>query len=197
MAKNHYVNNEDFLQAMIDFRESCEIAKREGKSRPIIPDYIARCILMIAEKLSRKPNFYNYTFREDMVGDAVKNCILYIDNFDPGISKNPFAYFTQIIYYAFIQRINKERKQLYVKYKSTEMLAVLGDYEQYEMTDMDGESDGRQFELYENISEFIDTYEEKNNIKKTQKKKRRGKDKDECSEVEDDIGLAFEDDLEL
>lgn len=173
MAKNHYVNNEDFLQAMIEFKESCEIAKNAGKPRPVIPDYIARCIMMIAEKLSRKPNFYSYTFREDMVGDAIKNCILYIDNFDPTIGKNPFAYFTQIIYFAFIQRINKERKQLYVKYKSTEELSILGDYEQFELSEMDGEGEGRQFELYENISEFIDNYEEKNNIKKVTKKKKQ------------------------
>lgn len=194
MPKAHYVNNDDFLQAMIDFRESCEIAKQEGKPRPVIPDYIARCIMMIAEKLSRKPNFYNYTFREDMVGDAIKNCILYIDNFDPGISKNPFAYFTQIIYFAFIQRINKERKQLYVKYKSTENLAILGDYDQYEMTDMDGESEDRQFELYENISEFIDNYEEKNNIKKSSKKaKKKEKEKEEeCGGLE----LLFDEDTE-
>lgn len=187
MAKNHYVNNEDFLQAMIDFRETCEIAKNEGRPRPVIPEYIAKCIMMIAEKLSRKPNFYSYTFREDMVGDAIKNCILYIDNFDPSISRNPFAYFTQIIYYAFIQRIQKERKQLYVKYKSTEMLSVLGDYEQYEMTDMDGEGDGRQFELYENISEFIDNYEVKNNIKKTKKKRKEQERKEDSSFILDDL----------
>ena len=192
MAKNHYVNNEDFLQAMIDFRESCEIAKNEGKPRPVIPEYIAKCIMMIAEKLSRKPNFYNYTFREDMVGDAIKNCILYIDNFDPSISRNPFAYFTQIIYFAFIQRIQKERKQLYVKYKSTEMLSVLGDYEQYEMTDMDGEGDGRQFELYENISEFIDNYEVKNNIKKTKKKRKEQERKEESSFILDDLFVGEE-----
>ena len=195
MAKNHYVNNEDFLQAMIDFRESCEIAKNEGKPRPVIPEYIARCIMMIAEKLSRKPNFYNYTFREDMVGDAIKNCILYIDNFDPSISRNPFAYFTQIIYYAFIQRIQKERKQLYVKYKSTEMLAILGDYEQYELTDMDGESDGRQFELYENISEFIDNYEEKNNIKKTKKKKKEQERKEDSAFILDDLFVDEEEEI--
>jgi len=195
MAKNHYVNNEDFLQAMIDFRESCEIAKNEGKPRPVIPEYIARCIMMIAEKLSRKPNFYSYTFREDMVGDAIKNCILYIDNFDPSISRNPFAYFTQIIYYAFIQRIQKERKQLYVKYKSTEMLSVLGDYEQYEMTDMDGEGDGRQFELYENISEFIDNYEVKNNIKKTKKKRKEQERKEESSFILDDLFVDEEEEI--
>lgn len=195
MAKNHYVNNEDFLQAMIDFRESCEIAKNEGKPRPVIPEYIAKCIMMIAEKLSRKPNFYNYTFREDMVGDAIKNCILYIDNFDPSISRNPFAYFTQIIYFAFIQRIQKERKQLYVKYKSTEMLSVLGDYEQYEMTDMDGEGDGRQFELYENISEFIDNYEVKNNIKKTKKKRKEQERKEESSFILDDLFVDEEEEI--
>jgi DNA-directed RNA polymerase specialized sigma24 family protein len=167
------VNNEDFLQAMIEFKENCELAKVAGKPRPVIPDYIARCIMVIAEKLSRKPNFYSYTFREDMVGDAIKNCILYIDNFDPTIGRNPFAYFTQIIYFAFIQRINKERKQLYVKYKSTEELSILGDYEQFELSEMDGEGEGRQFELYENISEFIDNYEEKNNIKKVTKKKKQ------------------------
>ena len=195
MAKNHYVNNEDFLQAMIDFRETCEIAKNEGRPRPVIPEYIAKCIMMIAEKLSRKPNFYSYTFREDMVGDAIKNCILYIDNFDPSISRNPFAYFTQIIYYAFIQRIQKERKQLYVKYKSTEMLSVLGDYEQYEMTDMDGEGDGRQFELYENISEFIDNYEVKNNIKKTKKKRKEQERKEDSSFILDDLFVDEEEEI--
>jgi DNA-directed RNA polymerase specialized sigma subunit len=85
-----------------------------------MPNYVAECIMKIATHLSHKPNFVNYTFREDMISDGIENCLQYVDNFDPDKSNNPFAYFTQIIYFAFIRRIQKEKKQLYIKYKATE-----------------------------------------------------------------------------
>lgn len=120
MSKAHYVNNENFFERIKAFRLDVIEAKENGKQRPRVPEYIGECIFKIASHLARKPNFANYTFKDDMISDGVENCLLYIDNFDPEKSGNPFAYFTQVIYYAFLRRIQKEKKQLYVKYKSME-----------------------------------------------------------------------------
>ena len=115
--KEHYVNNKEFLQAMIDYRKSVNKAKREKRNKPPVTDYIGSCFLKIANHLSYRPNFINYTFRDDMISDGIENCLQYLDNFNPRKSKNPFAYFTQIIYYAFIRRIQKEKKQVTIKNK--------------------------------------------------------------------------------
>ena len=116
----HYVNNKEFLAALITYRENVEIAKLRDKPKPVIPRYIGDCFLKIATHLSYKPNFVNYMFREDMISDGIENCVQYIHNFDPEKSLNPFAYFTQIIHYAFLRRIQKEKKQLYIKTKIIE-----------------------------------------------------------------------------
>jgi hypothetical protein len=123
----HYVNNKDFLAAMIEFRESVILAEAEGNPRPIVPIYIADCIMKIATHLSYKPNFVNYSFRDEMICDGIENCLQYIDNFNPEKSNNPFAYFTQIVYYAFLRRIQKEKKHLYTKYKASENANLLGE----------------------------------------------------------------------
>ena len=111
----HYVNNKEFLEAMIAYRKSVNKAKREKKTKPPVPDYIGECFLKIANHLSYRPNFINYTFRDDMISDGIENCLQYLDNFNPDTSNNPFAYFTQIIYYAFVRRIQKEKKQITIK----------------------------------------------------------------------------------
>ena len=116
----HYVNNKEFLAALIKYREDKEIAEIQGKPKPPIPRYIGECFLKIANHLSFKPNFVNYMFKEDMVSDGIENCVQYIHNFDPAKSNNPFAYFTQIIHYAFLRRIQKEKKQLEIKTKIIE-----------------------------------------------------------------------------
>ena len=116
----HYVNNKDFLAALIKYREDKEIAEIQGKPKPPIPRYIGECFLKIANHLSFKPNFVNYMFKEDMISDGIENCVQYIHNFDPQKSQNPFAYFTQIIHYAFLRRIQKEKKQLDIKTKIIE-----------------------------------------------------------------------------
>jgi len=113
----HYVNNKDFLDALIQYREKCALALEEGKEKPIVSNYIGECILKIATHLSYKPNFINYSYRDDMISDGIENCIQYLSNFNPDKSSNPFAYFTQIIYYAFLRRIAKEKKQSYIKSK--------------------------------------------------------------------------------
>ena len=116
----HYVNNKEFLAALIRHRENIEIAEIQGKEKPRIPRYIGECFLKIATHLSFKPNFVNYMFKEDMISDGIENCVQYIHNFNPDKSKNPFAYFTQIIHYAFLRRIQKEKKQLEIKNKILE-----------------------------------------------------------------------------
>ena len=113
--KAHYVDNKKFLQAMIEYRESVELAAKKGKPKPPVTDYIGECFLKIANHLSYRPNFINYTFRDDMISDGIENCLQYLDNFDPKKSNNPFAYFTQMIYYAFVRRIQKEKKQSVIK----------------------------------------------------------------------------------
>jgi len=164
--QKHYINNADFLQALIDYKKAQKTAKKNKAPPPPIPNYIGECFMKIAEGLSHKPNFINYTYRDEMMSDGIENCLMYFDNFDPTKSKNPFAYFTQIIYYAFLRRIQKEKKQLYVKYKATEQMGILDEMELMEFED----GTSRQFELYDNIAEFIENYEEAREKKKEVKK---------------------------
>ena len=117
---DHYVNNKELLEAMVVYRNKCAIAKEKGLEPPLISNYLGDCFLKIATHLSYKPNFVNYMFREDMIGDGIENCVQYIHNFNPEKTTNPFAYFTQIIYYAFLRRIQKEKKQLEIKTKIIE-----------------------------------------------------------------------------
>jgi hypothetical protein len=164
--QKHYINNADFLQALIDYKAKTMEAKKNKTAPPAIPNYIGECFMKIAEGLSHKPNFINYTYRDEMMSDGIENCLMYFDNFDPSKSKNPFAYFTQIIYYAFLRRIQKEKKQLYVKYKATEQMGILDEMELMEFED----GTSKQFELYDNIAEFIENYEEAREKKKEVKK---------------------------
>ncbi len=164
--QKHYINNADFLQALIDYKAKTMEAKKNKTAPPPIPNYIGECFMKIAEGLSHKPNFINYTYRDEMMSDGIENCLMYFDNFDPSKSKNPFAYFTQIIYYAFLRRIQKEKKQLYVKYKATEQMGIL---DEMELMEFEGGT-SRQFELYDNIAEFIENYEEAREKKKEVKK---------------------------
>ncbi len=161
-----YVNNADFLKALIDYKDASKLAKKNNSEPPPIPNYIGECFMKIAEGLSHKPNFINYTYRDEMMSDGIENCLMYFDNFDPTKSKNPFAYFTQIIYYAFLRRIQKEKKQTYVKYKATEQMGILDEFEMLELED----GSSMQFQLYDNIAEFIETYEDAREKKKEVKK---------------------------
>ena len=154
--QKHYINNADFLKALIEYKEASKQAKKDKGPMPPIPNYIGECFMKIAEGLSHKPNFINYTYRDEMISDGIENCLMYFNNFNPEKSNNPFAYFTQIIYYAFLRRIGKEKKQLYVKYKATEQFGILDEGEMMEFED----GTSVQFELYDNIAEFIENYEE-------------------------------------
>ena len=129
----HYVDNKKFLEAMKEWKEQCKEAEEAGEGKPPVSNYIGDCFLKIANGLSYRPNFINYTYRKEMVSDGIENCLQYIHNFDPDKSKNPFSYFTQIIYYAFLRRIQKEKKQSHIKNKMIEK----HQYEQYTTLDND------------------------------------------------------------
>lgn len=117
MASKHYVNNPRFLEVIVKHKAAVDEANKVGSPCPQIPNYIGECILKIANNLSFKPNFIGYSFRDEMISDGIENCLMYFNNFDPQKSSNPFAYFTQIIYFAFIRRIQKEKKQKTIKDK--------------------------------------------------------------------------------
>ena len=146
----HYVNNKEFLAALIKYREDVEIAKLRDQPKPVIPRYIGECFLKIANHLSFKPNFVNYMFKEDMISDGIENCVQYIHNFNPEKSQNPFAYFTQIIHYAFLRRIQKEKKQLEIKSKILERSG----YD--EVFSVDGETSGSSSD-YNQIKDAVQT----------------------------------------
>ena len=124
MAKNakqneHYVNNKEFTAAVAEFNEKCKLAESKGKTPPQMSNYIGECIYKISTRLSTRPNFINYTYRDEMICDAIENCIQYIGNFNVEKSNNAFAYITQICYYAFLRRIQKEKKQVFIKQQMT------------------------------------------------------------------------------
>ena len=116
----HYVNNKDFLVALIEYKKMLKESQERGDPKPRISNYLGECFLKIATHLSFKPNFVNYMFKDDMISDGIENCVQYIHNFNPEKSQNPFAYFTQIIHYAFLRRIQREKRQLEIKNKILE-----------------------------------------------------------------------------
>ena len=145
----HYVNNKEFLAALITYRENVEIARLQDKTKPVIPRYIGECFLKIANHLSFKPNFVNYMFKEDMISDGIENCVQYIHNFDPEKSRNPFAYFTQIIHYAFLRRIQREKRQLEIKNKIIEKSGYS------EVFDDSNKIDGDKYSDYNQIKDAV------------------------------------------
>ena len=145
----HYVNNKEFLAALVRYQEDIEIARLQDKVKPVIPRYIGECFLKIANHLSFKPNFVNYMFKEDMISDGIENCVQYIHNFNPEKSKNPFAYFTQIIHYAFLRRIQREKRQLEIKNKIIEKSGY------NEVFNDDNKIDGSNYSDYNSIKDAV------------------------------------------
>lgn len=121
---NHYIDNKEFLAALLAHREKVQKARSEGVATPPISNYIGDCFIKIAKHLSYKSNFINYSYRDEMISDAIENCLAVVDNFDPAKSKNPFAYFTQITFFAFVRRIQREKKQMATKYRYIDQLDI-------------------------------------------------------------------------
>ena len=152
-AKN-YINNKTLYTAMIEYRSKLEESIKNGTDKPIIPNYIAQSILLICNNLAKKPNFSGYTYKQEMISDGIIDCIAAVDNFDPDKTNNPFAYFTQIAWNAFIRRITREQKQLYLKHKNAQLLSIS---DNYQLTNEIGD-------------DIIQKFEDKNKLTKTKKK---------------------------
>jgi hypothetical protein len=165
----NYVDNKQLFAVILDYKKRVQEAKANEQDKPQIPNYVGECILLIAQRLATKPNFINYSYKEEMISDGIENCISYFDNFDPAKSDNPFAYFTQIIYYAFLRRIQKEKKQVYIKHKASahsmlfNELVQQGEDNEYNISAMNFES--------ENISDFIKAFEDGIDQKKIKRMK--------------------------
>ena len=171
----HYVDNKQFLQAFIIYHDKYLKAKEEGKLPPKLPDYIGVCFINIAERFSHHSSFVNYPYRDEMIADAIENCVMYAHDFDPKRGTNPFAYFTQVVWHAFIRRINKENKNKYITYKSHQMQSFysgLSDGDVGSMSEEGSSTSHKPQELYDNITSYINDYEHKAKQKRIEKKKR-------------------------
>lgn len=176
-AAAHYVDNKKFLAALIDYRQTIVDAEKEGKEIPRVPHYIGECFIKIATHLSYKSNFINYTFRDDMISDGIENCLTAATKFDPTKSSNPFAYYTQIIYFAFIRRIQKEKKHQATKYKIIENLDL-----DAIMQNADDSESGRQ--LVEYLKKQLDNIDPERRETPSQTKARKKKAKKEENSID-------------
>lgn len=165
-ASIHYVNNKEFSQAVVDYCTLLKEAKTNSQPLPIVPDYIATCFLKISEGLSHKSNFIRYTYREEMVMDAVENCLKAIENYDIAAATrtgnpNAFAYFTQISWYAFLRRIAKEKKQQDVKLKYLSQSGL----EEYIATDQSDPQSVQVVQAFvDQLKDRIDKVKEKDTV---------------------------------
>jgi len=167
VANNHYLDNDFFLKELIEHKNKCNLAKDAGLDAPTISNYLGKAFLLLVNNIIKKADYSNYPIqvREDMVSDAILNCIQYINSFKAETSSNPFSYFTMIIHRAFWRRIEKERKRLYQKYKYIENSGIMDEEGLYEDSDVE-----HQYDQYDNISNFIRIYEENEIRKKLNKK---------------------------
>ena len=180
MAKNkaHYVNNKEFSQAVMDYATEVHACREKGKEIPKVTDYIARCFIKIAEGLSHRPNFVRYTYREEMVMDAVENCLRAIGNYNIETATrtgkpNAFSYFTQICYYAFIRRIMKEKKQQDIKFKFIEKMGI----DDFVQAGMDGETAHETMAYVDTLKQRIGVVRQKDNAVKKFAKEEKKKEK--------------------
>lgn len=177
-ASVHYVDNKKFYEEILVYKKKVQEAKENGLEEPRLPNYIGECIFKIADKLSTKPCFINYSYRDEMISDGIENCIMYFKDYNPEIGQNPFAYFTQIIYYAFLRRISKEEKNRYVIYKNFQHTIIHGNstggYGTHEGSNRDAIHDSEDLnftpQMYDNINDFMDRFEKKEAIKKEKRK---------------------------
>ena len=156
--KRNYVNNVEFLEAMIKYKKAVREAEDSGEEPPRILNYIGECLYQIANRLAYKPNFINYTYRDDMIADGLENAIMCVNNFDPEKSSNPFAYFTQVIWFAFIRRIHKEKKQTYIRHKVMEN-AMITDTAFERGADSDFNSSSMREMSNDRMNDFVEKYE--------------------------------------
>ena len=179
MAKNkaHYVNNKEFSEAVFNYAVEAQGARKANKEIPKVTDYIAKCFIRIAEGLSHRPNFVRYTYREEMVMDAVENCLRAIGNYNIETATrtgkpNAFSYFTQICYFAFIRRITKEKKQQDIKFRFIEKMGI----EDFVQMGMDNDTANETMAYVDTLRQRISTVRQKDTaIKEFAKKEKQSK----------------------
>lgn len=174
--RRNYVNNAQFLEAMIAYKKAVAEAENSGEDPPRIPNYIGECLYQIANRLAYKPNFINYTYRDDMIADGLENAIMCVNNFDPEKSSNPFAYFTQVIWFAFIRRIHKEKKQTYIRHKVMEN-SIISDTMFERGVDSDFNSSSMREMSNDRMNDFVEKYEANIESKKKPTPKKKGLEK--------------------
>jgi len=187
MSKRNYVNNAEFLASIVKYKEACDEAENCGDDAPRIPNYIGECLYQIANRLATKPNFSGYTYKEEMVSDGLENAIQALGNFNPEKSSNPFAYFTQIIWFAFLRRIEKEKKQVYIRHKVIENSVVTGTAVEKES----GESGEPNYIDLNNdyMNDFVSNYE-----KRIETKRKKSETKSEKSETKKGLEKFIDED---
>lgn len=166
--KRNYVNNADFYEALCKYLEECNVEEAKQLAEgvpaedvlvPVVPTYVAHCIQQIATNLARKPNFSGYSYKDDMIMDAIVNSLKYIRKFDPEKSNNPFAYFSRVAWMSFIARIKLEKREMYIRFKSSQSISIMGE------TTYDGEMPGGiDSSSTDYMDAFVADFEEKNAI---------------------------------
>lgn len=161
MSKTHYVNNDEFVKALVEYKERLKTNPNER-----VPEYIGKCILDIATRFASRPNFYAYSYKEELISDGIENCLQYLTNFDPAKSNNAFAYYTQICYFAFIRRIAREKKQSYIKHRLIQDMP----FEAFEQSEFDDSELSQSFMSYIHANSSFDHEAfEKKMVKKPKK----------------------------
>lgn len=164
----HYVNNAEMLESIKKYKADIKFARENNLEDPRIPEYLGECVLKIATRLSHKANFINYSYRDDMILDGIENCIQCMNSFDPEKSSNPFSYFTQVIYFAFLRRIAKEKKQSYIKGKLIQDMA----FETFQLQEHDDDADFKN--AYTSFIQANSTFDD--SFIKNKEKKKKTKD---------------------
>jgi len=181
---NHYIDNKAFLAALLEHREGVLAAKAAGTELPRLSNYLGDCFIKIARHLSYKSNFINYSYKDEMISDAIENCLAVVNNFDPAKSSNPFAYFTQITYFAFIRRIQKEKKQMQTKWRYLDQLDVS------EIMTQEHDNPEFQNQFMEFVRSQTDQYDyEKVTSSATKAKTKKKKAEKEESTIDPDVEL--------
>lgn len=172
--KQPYIDKVKFYEALKEYRRIYDDAVAEGNEPPEMPKYIGECFIAIGRNFAKKPQYFEYTWKDDMINDGVLDCVKYWRTFDPEKSTEAFSYFTQCFYNAFSRKLNEENKQKYIKYKTCENKGIFGEYDKYIVESDSGElsDDDKQssYISYENVSTYVSEYEEKIKRKKDEQK---------------------------
>lgn len=169
MKKNQYVDNKKLYDALVEWLKDRKACQKAKLNNPPLPDYVGECILLMAKRLAQKGNFVNYTFKDDMIGDAMESCLRYLHNFNPAKSTNAFAYVTQILHNAFVRRIQRERRNSYTK-----AMLISHGMHSYDVQDGDDTEYTNTYVdfLQENVTDVIEKFESAKQRKKARQQKK-------------------------